>query len=224
MHRRDRQFFVRHCICDMTQHCIRDMTHYICDMTHYICDMTHSYVTWIMMLREQNIGAIASSLYVIAYVIWLIAYVIWRIIYVTWRIHMWHELWCLESNTSARSPVPQISQWVPIRLWQVHHFPRVLCDNSWRMTHVTRRILLSWLIICDMTHAPRPQNNQWALIHVWQVRHSPRVTCDNLWSMLFITYRWRRSIGCRKSQVIFCKRATNCRILLRKMTCKDKAS
>jgi len=35
---------------------------------------------------------------------------------------------------------------------------------------------------------------------------------------------WRRPIGCLKLQVLFRKRATNCRALLRKMTCKDKAS
>ena len=35
---------------------------------------------------------------------------------------------------------------------------------------------------------------------------------------------WRRLIGCLKLQVIFRKRATNYRALLRKMTCKDKAS
>jgi len=34
---------------------------------------------------------------------------------------------------------------------------------------------------------------------------------------------WRRLIGCLKLQVLFGKRATNCRALLR-MTCKDKAS
>jgi len=35
---------------------------------------------------------------------------------------------------------------------------------------------------------------------------------------------WRRPIGCLKLQIIFCKRATNYRALLRKMTYKDKAS
>ena len=35
---------------------------------------------------------------------------------------------------------------------------------------------------------------------------------------------WRRCIGCLKLQVSFCKRATNYRVLLRKMTYKDKAS
>jgi len=35
---------------------------------------------------------------------------------------------------------------------------------------------------------------------------------------------WQRPIGCLKSQVIFCKRATNYRALLLKMTYEDKAS
>ena len=35
---------------------------------------------------------------------------------------------------------------------------------------------------------------------------------------------WRRHIGCLKSRGIFRKRATNNRALLRKTTCKDKAS
>ena len=35
---------------------------------------------------------------------------------------------------------------------------------------------------------------------------------------------WRRPIGCFKLQVIFRKRATNCKALLRKITYKDKAS
>jgi len=35
---------------------------------------------------------------------------------------------------------------------------------------------------------------------------------------------WRRPIGCLKLQVIFCKRATNYRAILRKMPCTDEAS
>jgi len=35
---------------------------------------------------------------------------------------------------------------------------------------------------------------------------------------------WRRPIGCLRLQVIYRKRATNYRAVLRKMTCKDKAS
>jgi len=36
--------------------------------------------------------------------------------------------------------------------------------------------------------------------------------------------RWRRPVGCLQLQVIWHKRATNYRALLRKMTYKDKAS
>jgi len=42
--------------------------------------------------------------------------------------------------------------------------------------------------------------------------------------MLTTKTGWRRPIGCLKLQVILHKRATNYRALLRKMTCKDKAS
>ena len=40
----------------------------------------------------------------------------------------------------------------------------------------------------------------------------------------FSSTGWRRPIGCLQLQVIFRKRATNYRALMRKMTCKDKAS
>ena len=41
---------------------------------------------------------------------------------------------------------------------------------------------------------------------------------------VFMYTGWRRPIGCLELQVIFCKRATNYRALLRKMTYEDKAS
>jgi len=43
-----------------------------------------------------------------------------------------------------------------------------------------------------------------------------------MWSL--VNTGWRRFIGCLNLQVIFCKRATNNRALLRKMTHEDKAS
>jgi len=46
----------------------------------------------------------------------------------------------------------------------------------------------------------------------------PRLNSGNLDS------GWQRLIGCLKLQVIFRKRATSCRDLLRKLTHKDKAS
>ena len=41
---------------------------------------------------------------------------------------------------------------------------------------------------------------------------------------MFTCIGWRRPIGCLKLRIIFRKRATNCRALLRKMTYEDKAS
>ena len=47
---------------------------------------------------------------------------------------------------------------------------------------------------------------------------------NNSFKRLYTVTGWQRSIGCLKLQVTFRKRATNYRALLRKMTCKDKAS
>jgi len=81
----------------------------------------------------------------------------------------------------------------------------------------------TWLIICD------------SLRYVtWFMTHDSSIHVTRL--MSFLNYRkikvrhlwhatgWRRLIGCLKLQVIFRKRATNYKFLLRKMTYKDKAS
>ena len=59
----------------------------------------------------------------------------------------------------------------------------------------------------------------------WREREERKTKRQNLndcWSQL--DTGWRRLIRCLKLQVIFCKRATKCRVLLRKMTYEDKAS
>ena len=62
-------------------------------------------------------------------------------------------------------------------------------------------IYLTWLNeTCGAPHS-----------HLWHTAN----TCDT---------GWRKPIGCLKLQVIVCKRASNYRALLRKMTYKDKAS
>jgi len=51
--------------------------------------------------------------------------------------------------------------------------------------------------------------------------------CNRVWSKLDrskLSTGWRRPIGCLKLQIIFRKRATKYRALLRKMTYKDKTS
>jgi len=54
----------------------------------------------------------------------------------------------------------------------------------------------------------------------WVMSHIPVMPASISWH----DTKWRRCIGCLKLQVSFCKRATNYRALLRKITCKDKAS
>jgi len=59
------------------------------------------------------------------------------------------------------------------------------------------------------------------MLTCWHVAHTRYISV-----FLRDTWRtgWRRLIGCFKLQVIFCKRATNYRALLRKMTYEYKAS
>ena len=54
--------------------------------------------------------------------------------------------------------------------------------------------------------------------------HCPLKPIYSIHMASIFTTGWRRPIGCLELQVIFRKRATNYRALLRKMTCKDKAS
>jgi len=62
----------------------------------------------------------------------------------------------------------------------------------------------------------------------WPVLCNIDLLCSS--DLLWTPYRsqwatgWRRPIGCLKLQVIFCKRYTNYRAVLRKMTCEGKAS
>jgi len=77
------------------------------------------------------------------------------------------------------------------------------------------------------------KNAEHVLGHVTTILPIMRSTCDE--SCVCVCERererekeattgWWRLIGCLKMQVIFRKRATNCRALLRKMTYDDKAS
>jgi len=69
-----------------------------------------------------------------------------------------------------------------------------------------------------MSHTWTSHNNTCVLSQLWM---------RDEWVMHHMWMRstgWRRPIGCHKLQVIFGKRGTNYGGLLRKMTCKDKAS
>jgi len=74
---------------------------------------------------------------------------------------------------------------------------------------------VAWLLyMCDMTHSC-----MWHDPSMCETHTNTHVTQD----LRGIT-GWRRPMWCLNSQVIFCKRATNYRALLRRMTYKDKAA
>ena len=96
-------------------------------------------------------------------------------------------------------------------------FYTIQCNTQHTATHIQRK-------------EPSPTRNHFYIrTHaylIFTLQISPLFTQD---TSIYILRRdiptgWRRPIGCRKSQVIFCKRATNYRALLLKMTNKDKAS
>jgi len=125
--------------------------------------------------------------------------------YVTWRISMRHHLSTCDVTHSYV-------------MWLIHMWcDASICDMTpslatglihvWRDVFIWTRRIHQWhdAFICDVTHSYLT----WR-IHMWR---------DSL------THTgWRRPIGCLKLQVIFCKRATNCRALLQEMTYKDTAS
>jgi len=76
-----------------------------------------------------------------------------------------------------------------------------------------------------MSHVTHPS----VMAHINELCHIPmshgtyeRVMSHD--STSHVTTGWRRPIGCLKMQVIFSQGATNGRVFLPKMTCKDKAS
>jgi len=101
-----------------------------------------------------------------------------------------------------------------------------VCDMTY--THVSLRLCIAmwsdlsvWCLVhaygvnvCDKTHFCAWHNSWLETLH-----------CHVVWFMCVVQEDtgWRRLIGCLKLQVIFRKRATNYRALLRKMTCEDKA-
>jgi len=129
---------------------------------------------------------------------------IWHVMYVSHddgiREDTSHAKFVASSHTYERSDV-----WVT---WRIHTcdmtHPYVCCDSSIRVT---------WLVyMCDATHS-----------YVYMRIHTFGVIRSYVWLTASST-GWRRPIGRLKLQVIFCKRATNYRALLRKITCEDKAS
>ena len=112
-----------------------------------------------------------------------------------------------------------------------------------RYTHA-RCVCMQPLYMCTSTHKliyTHPHQVHCTCVSSYMHIHAPCTCMQSLYiyksthKLILPIYRctmyiytattgWQRLIGCFKSQVIFRKRATNYRAVLRKMTCKDKAS
>jgi len=128
-----------------------------------------------------------------------------------------------QSWRSARHPIHNVSLGsIPYVTWLVHIWGMVHLyewPQSWRsarrciqiVSHGSISCATCFAEICNMAHL-----NEWP--HSW--RSARRCAYEiEIWHT-----GWRGLIGCLKLQVIFRKRATNCRVLLQKMTYEDKTS
>ena len=90
-----------------------------------------------------------------------------------------------------------------------------------------RRHKYSWIYIYIQTHIQGGEKI-YTHVYIYIYKHTYRVANTYIHMYIYIYTNthtgWRRPIGCLKLQVISRKRASNYRPLLRKMTCKDKAS
>jgi len=96
--------------------------------------------------------------------------------------------------------------------------------------HDTFLCVICPISTCEMTHSKVWHASFTCVIWRILIGDMTYAHCDKYPQCFFgegfsvIYTGWHRVIGCLKLQVIFCKRATNYRALLQKMTCKDKAS
>jgi len=112
-------------------------------------------------------------------------------------------------------------EWVVPHMWMSHvaHVNESCRTCEWVVSHI-------W--VSRVTHVNEScLTCQWVVCHMSMSCVTPMSESCHTYEKSHVTNRptgWRRPIGCLKLQVIFRKRATNYRPLLRKMTYKDKAS
>jgi len=112
------------------------------------------------------------------------------------------------------------------------HVPWI-SDNTWLISMMSLFICVTWLsdiislmfITTSRIHMPWRSANRSLISMKSQCIRATWL--DDIISLVLIMTSltgWRRPTGCPQWQVIFRKRATKHRALLRKMTCTDKAS
>ena len=191
-------------------------------------------VTWLIMLAWPSLAATCSAVIPFAF---HMTYSYARhdsIICAPWVIYMWDMTQYLTASRAVTRQRHHTYEWVmshakAITVMSfardmahpyVWHDPFICAERLiyvYRMTHLYVRndsfIFVAWLIhLCDITH-------YLTVSHAATCSAPIPFVCD--WRCYT---GWWRLIGCLKLWVIFRKRATNYRALLRKMTYEDKAS
>jgi len=138
--------------------------------------------------------------------------------YVTGIIHTGHDVFIVDIHMSRT-----IHIWHDSFIGDRHHSYVTWPIQVWHDTFIVDRRIHTWHdpFICDVTHS----YTTW-LTHTWQASFIRDMTdFTRVAVKIGATHAgWRRPIGCLNVQVIYRKGATDYRVLLRKMTYKEKAS
>ena len=157
-------------------------------------------------------------------------------VYVTWCdcVIRGHDPIVCVTTLPLRSTALQIMVHRLYRFSQIHTLQHTVTRCSTVYSVWLHRVY-RFLHTCTLQHAATHCNALYSVCQHRVYRYSYFNTllhtathCNARQHIVFSLFTrgtgWRRPIGCLKLQVIFRKRATNDRALLRKMTCKDKAS
>jgi len=159
-------------------------------------------------------------------------------IYVTWLSHILDSTHTHigMSRVTHMSCVTNVNAPCHMYACAMSHTLKMMSDNSGVLSHIWTSIYIKTYDICAscMYEWGEWQEEDWSdsiIRHVNEACHINRVklqvddSCHSwmsrkTWHHDSWDTGWRRPIGCLKSQVIFCKRATNYRYLLRKRRCR----